>query len=73
MSIQPLPEEIQSYDTAILLMSVPLICVTVAALLDWVLYKLYVNKFHPWAELLKETQVIIIYTLLNYADQDSEL
>ena len=58
MSIQPLPEEIQSYDTAILLMSVPLICVTVAALMDWVLHKIYLNKFHPWAELLKETQVI---------------
>ena len=58
MSIQPLPEEIQSYDTAILLMCVPLPVVTVAALLDWGLHKLYMDKFHPWVELLREIQVI---------------
>ena len=67
MSIQPLPEEIQSYNTAILLMCVPLPVVTVAALLDWGLHKLYMDKFHPWVELLREIQVIYFsYFTANY-------
>ena len=67
MSIQPLPEEIQSYDTAILLMCVPLPVVTVAALLDWGLHKLYMDKFHPWVELLREIQVVkLAYCAANH-------
>jgi len=56
-SIQPLPEETQSYNTVILLMSVSLPMVTLAALLDWKLNRLYVDRFHPWVGLLEEEQV----------------
>merc|ERR1719481_2189736 len=55
-SIQPLPEETESYHTVILLMSVSLPMVTLAALLDWTLHRLYVNKFHPSVGILEETQ-----------------
>ena len=58
-SIQPLPEETQSYHTVILLMSLSLPMITLASVLDWTLHRLYVNRFHPWVGILEDTKVIL--------------
>ena len=51
-------EEKNSYMTAILLMSVPAPAVTLCAVADWALFRLYQARLHPWVGLLKEVRLL---------------
>ena len=42
--------------TAILLMAVPAPAVTLCAVADWAVFRLYQDNIHPWVGLLKEVR-----------------
>ena len=44
--------------TAILLMAVPAPAVTLCAVADWAVFRLYQDKIHPWVGLLNEVRWI---------------